>query len=730
MKRQRNIRLITGFISAMLLATAGIVPADTISLSPLLTGGGTIILDGGHTYYLASEYDLFEDTTIAGNGASIVLHNGPLLGDGCHLVLDDCHVSSLFGWAAVAFRNGAQAEIHGGSFSAAASSAIYVDNASLFMDGALVADSSFGINSTGDCSIEIHNSEFQNCPMSYLQQRGTSSWENVSIDQPMGPIVNFLDYVVVDMIGVELTNHDKGSIAIQFYNDSSGVLDDITIDGVTHGILIHSGDVNLSNSQLTCPYPYLDGGGAGFASLMGGALMVRNCRFEGFVNAIQIDEHTHPGTADVENTIFVNTEVSALSAIGGEGIRFYNNVCMDPLQDAIYLERCFGVLERNQVYRSRNTGIALSNCQDMMLCNNYVRDCEHQGIAVVGGSHDTAILNNTMGGNVIANFLIDEDSSCLLEGNILTDTPDADIRLAGCKETSVCFNSIIQSQLAAEIKQGATPDFLLNRIAANPGGGFLNYEGSAVRFIGNDFFDNGSLAGDRWMVWNDSAATLEGKGNGFGPPGTRGLYNNAGNALNLSDNYWGAADGPAGPGGGSGAILEWNTGNGSSVAFAPFAASPAVVSDHIEHVNLNPGGIAVWEAAFGGAGVYLHAKPGAVNGRDHICGALQCLDTGILLSEETFPPEFLPGHLFVINISFPLCAKCHTINLSLGYNPSQYSGGLELYRRDEGGVYLPVSSVQNFSDHTIIHTPEDPFQTPGVYLLVKRPLELKGFLLY
>jgi len=233
-----------------------------------------------------------------------------------------------------------------------------------------------------------------------------------------------------------------------------------------------------------------------------------------------------------------------------------------------------------------------------------------------------------------------------------------------------------------------------------------------------------------YSIFNNTGGVISGEGNSFGPPGSRGLYNNAGNTLTFTNNYWGASDGPEHGSSGSGAIVNWNTSNGSSVMFTPFATQPTLASDHSINISLLPDEETIWNADFGTVSLTFNAKASAPEMHHQFCGAMHCYATELLTSEGQFPTDYLPGHLFVVWNSFFLAYYGSSITVTFHYDPSGYSGGLQLYRQEDSGAYLPVSSTQNVPAQTITYTPADPFNAQGTFILVKSRFAPQGFYTY
>jgi hypothetical protein len=705
--------------------------ADNIDLAPLLNASGDITLNSSNTYYLTNPYSIQRNTTIAGNGAAISILNGPLYSNGYNLILNDCNLTGSAGWAALAIQNGSVSEIQGGSCQIAGSIAVYVSDATLSLDSAAIRDSGAGINAAGTSHLTINSCSFENCAASYYHNKGTSSWTGGSITQAGGYAVNFLDSVNISMNGTHIAMSDKNSVAIQILKTSTGILNDITIEGCSHGIMTEEGDVTLQYSSLSSPFEYLSGAGVGIVSLKGSHLLVHHVGFTGFENAVQVNSYIPRGGATVHDSYFLNTEVSALSVIGASDVVFKDNYCQDTRQDTVYMQESSGIVERNRIIHSLNTGIAVVQCNEgVLIKDNYIKGCEHQGIAVVNYSDQTDIIQNTLDGNVICNLLVDETSRTDFRGNLCHGNPAFNLRFQGSQGSSVECNLVCDSHSGIEVKDSANPAFFLNRIANIPDVGIINYNSSDISISFCHFYNNGTLSSSNYGIYNNTSSILSGNYNNIGPAGSRGLYNNAGNRITFTQNYWGASNGPRVGESGSGAILAWNTGNGSSVAYLPYISQPPLSSDHAANISLLSGQKTTWTAGFGNVSIDFNAKGDIPTVTDQLCGALQSQVTDPLTSREQFPPDNFPGRLYTIWASSLLCMFSDSITVTLPYDAS-ITDNIQLYRRNESGIYEMVESVQNAGNHTVTYNPDDPFNATGTYTIgKKRSSTPRSFVLY
>jgi len=380
-----------------------------------------------------------------------------------------------------------------------------------------------------------------------------------------------------------------------------------------------------------------------------------------------------------------------------------------------------GVIERNRVFNSLNSGFTVSNCSGgVWIKDNYLVNVVHQSIAIVNNCDNVYILGNTLVGGTIANIYMDSTSKAKITGNICHNTPDYNIRFGGSQGPYFAGNLLSQSSNGMEIKAGANVTLYLNRISDNSGTGILNYNSTSLHVFSTHFHNNATASSSDYSIFNNLSSTILGPGNRFSPGGSRACYNNAGLNVIFANNYWESVQGPYVNGGGpnTGSLLDWNSSNGSSVTYQPFLTTPSVSSDSSYAITLQPSMATVWNASFGNVSQSFVCKASSPTINNQICGALQCHDLSPIAPYETLPDYTLPGHLFVVWNSYYLCYYAESATLTFHYDNS-YTGNLVLYQRQDNGTYIEVDSNQNKPDSTIEYTPSDPFSAHGIFVIVE-----------
>src|SRR5439155_2514837 len=105
--------------------------------------------------------------------------------------------------------------------------------------------------------------------------------------------------------------------------------------------------------------------------------------------------------------------------------------------------------------------------------------------------------------------------------------------------------------------------------------GALIYTNAATSFTTCAFQGNGTASGE-YSIFANTGAHITLQRCSVGPFAQAGFYNGAGNASAATNDYWSSSTGPQllSGGGGSGALIGWNTSDGSSVGYQPFLAAP------------------------------------------------------------------------------------------------------------------------------------------------------------
>jgi parallel beta helix pectate lyase-like protein len=718
--------------SIILSFFTGTLYSANIDLVPLMQSNETVVLNPLNTYYTSVEYSIQHNITIQGNGAVITINGGPIRSStsGRQLNIENCTITGNSVWAAVGYYNGATGEISNVAISCPGGTSVYVNKSTSVLNNVHISNSTYGVQGRGNCNITQTNGNYSGCTYSYQQEEGTSNWLAGSVTQAGGAALTFNNTTQVTMNGTRVSMTDKNSIAIQFKDSSSGNLTGIIISGPSHGILADSGNINLSSGAFTSPFLFNDGAGAGVASQKGASLTVKNSNFTGFANVIQVSANTPQGTANVENCRFTDSEVSALSTVEAVNLRFYNNLCLDPKQDAIYLKKSTGKIERNRIFRSLNTGIAVLNCPSgLVISDNLIKGCIHQGIALTEKSNNIIINNNTSIENIIANILINDSSSGTAFNNIFANAPDIDIRFQGMDECKSISNIIFGAPTGVECQNSNNSHFRMNRICNHSLEGILNFSGSPTQAICSDFQNNATGDSSRYSILNTSLGIFTGQGNSIGPAASNGYFNDAGNVSYFTKNYWGAENGPDGKGSGDGSVLNWNSGNGSTVTYQPFSTEANVFSDHTGSLEVSPNGKHTWTGSFPWISIEFKYKSSAPSIGNEICGGLFCNKTSFL-GPESFPDNFLPDHIYVVWTSHLAMHYSRSIKINFQYDPAGVTKTLKAYRRKPDGGYDPVESVHTPGNNTVIITPVDPFDAQGTYVLVEEEINTNGIMLH
>jgi parallel beta helix pectate lyase-like protein len=627
--------------------------------------------------------------------------------------------------------DGIVSEINNVDFSAPGGSAFYINNSSVDLCDVDISNSKYGLQGKGFSLIRLNGCRFKSCTYSYLQDDGETSWTQSLVDQPGGSAVTFKYNTKVNISDTKFIMSEKGSIAIQFKAESSGFLKNIEITGVSHGILADSGIIKCVSGKFSSDFKYSEGAGAGIASLKGASLEILDCEFYGLGNAIKISEYTPEGRAEVRNCKFINTEISAISAKKASLIKFINNLCEDPKQDAIFLRDCLAIIDRNRIYRSLNTGMAIINCREnFIISNNLIDNCSHQGIVLTENTRGSIIENNTIKESILSNILINEGSGGLLFNNIICMAPSANIRFHGAGKVDTFSNLIYGSILGIDEESEGNINLMMNRISENTECGILNYDSCKAISICCDFQSNASGgAPGNFSIFNNREATISGYGNRFGPEGVHGVYNNAGNSIDWNNNYWDDPMGPGGMGPGSGATVGWNIDNNSTLSFDPYSSVSCVVSDYAKNLEIFPGEKNSWKSVKTGVSIEIDFNKDSIYSEREICGALKCLNTDHIKKEIKIPANFLKGHVYVIWISHDIARYSDSIKIIFEYR-KDFNMSLKVCKKKADGTYETVESTRNYADHSISIAPSDTFDAQGTYVLVQDGIKADGMMFY
>src|SRR6185295_674001 len=155
-------------------------------------------------------------------------------------------------------------------------------------------------------------------------------------------------------------------------------------------------------------------------------------------------------------------------------------------------------------------------------------------------SHNVQVIDNTLKNNVLANLLVDEFSDALVQGNILTGAPDYSARLHGSPGVSLIADLLFKSHAGLD-SAGANVSSVLSVFTGHDSVGALVYANSTASISHSAFQTNGLTLGS---VFVNTAGQVTLQNSTLEPAGQPALYNNAGNTVTATNNYW--AD-PAGP---------------------------------------------------------------------------------------------------------------------------------------------------------------------------------------
>ncbi len=699
------------------------VPVYAADLSSLLGNGGEVTLDPASSYTVRSRLQIPADTIIHGNGATIQIlykdqSSGPIVVSGKTLQIEQANIVGASGlWGALAIENSGQLIVKSSTISCAGGIAIYIHgDSSTILDDTTIQDSTYGINATETTHLTLSQVSFSNCLYSFQQDQGDLDWNGGTVRQDQASAV-YLAHATAAITSVSVIQDGADSYAFNFDGSQDRNLHNITVNGSKYGVLISGGTTTIDqNSTLKSNRD----DGVGVAVMNGARLVMRDTTIRRFQNGVDVQPSTTTqGTADITNCTFYDQSVSALCAVNAVNTRIANSYIQGTAMDGIYFEKSSGSLIDNcMVMYSLNTGVTFLNCPyGGTIQNSLVQGSAHQGVAVTDGSAKIRITGNTLIGNIICNILVDQTSKAFIQGNILTGTPDFNVRLQGTRSTKLESNLIAYSFEGVEVKETANPTFTLSAIANNSNGGILAYENSTLALNGvylksNNLKDKGSYS----IFINEGArATL--RASRIGPRANKGLYNNAGTTCDVTTTYWDSSDGPAVAGGGqgSGALVDWNSKNGSNVLYKPYKKAPPIVGNWTNKLTIAAGGNLTWKSS-AGVTIALTASPNASTVSGQVAGALRAADTSLLGSWK-IPAGLIKGQVYTVWLGQGL--RWSSSSGSLVFRPPGYGGSVQLKRRTPSGSWANVETDWNPTTGLLTYSPANPQYLNGTFALVQ-----------
>jgi hypothetical protein len=682
------------------------------------SGTVTITLNPATPYTISDAIVVTTDTVIMGQGASISIAgrlSGPLAVDGGRsLKLDNCVIQSS-AWAAVRAQNGGRLTLTNHCTISSTNSngtAVSVDNGDATMENSEIKDSVYGINATKTCKLVLNAVDIRGCQYSFMQEGGTLDWNGGTINQPSGAAV-YVTKAPATFTGLRVEQKPANSYGFTLAGSALRSLHGVTVSGSQHGVMVDGGTAVVdqnSNFQSSS-----DGGG--LVSLNGAAITVQDSTFIGFGNAIDVQSDGIPGTAFVQNCSFYNSIYSAFCAKNAVNVWFSQCLVQDVKMDGLYFERSTGIVDNTIVQGSLNTGITFLNCPGGgTIQNSVVAGSVHQGVAISEGSKKIRVLNNTLANNIIANVLVDRTSKAVIQGNVMYGTPDFNVRLQGTKGSKLESNLIAYSEKGVEIKESSNPQLALCAIINNDKGGILVYDNAPMTLLSSFLRYNDLRRDGNYAVYVSDGAQGTVRGCRIGPRGNMGVYNNAGTQCDLASNYWDASSGPAVPGKGKGgAVLDWNTNNGSKVAYQPYQKKANLLGSVTHDLALESGGSLGWKSA-AGVTLALTAKPEAEVLSQQVAGALRCKDTSSLGSWK-LPNNLIPGQLYTVWVDYAL--RANSAAGSLVFQVPGFGGTVELLRRTPAGSWVAEPAAWDPITHRLVYTPADRNNLNGTFVLVQ-----------
>lgn len=649
-----------------LLATFFCITATRVlaaDLAPLLAAPGTTVTLSGSTMYTVTEYALSVNKTLLCNGATIQSTGGPIRvsGTGVTFTVDNCVIQGT-GWALLGALNGATLVVRNNTrlTGNGANSAVYLGSATLDLTGGSIDQSMWGVNMVNS----------------------TAALHGVSIANSI--------YAVQNVAGT------------------------LTLD---------------SNSQLQNLSPSNPGTGVSLIASAtypsrGASAVIRNSTFTGFSNAVDIQpsaaQGLPAGTVEITGSTFNVPFTSALSTNDASNVRFASSRVNGAKGDGIFLLNSTGVIESSEIINSLNTGVTFWGCaQGATIRNSLVSGSAHQGVAIVADpvnnriSHNVQVVDNTLKNNVLANLLVDGFSDALAQGNIMTGAPDYSVRLHGSPGVSLIADLLFKSYAGLEMKDGAKASSALSVLSGHDSIGALVYSNSAANFSHSAFQSNGLTTGGYSAFLNTGAqftlqrSTLE-------PAGQPALYNNAGNAAAVANNYWAHSTGPqVNASGGSGARLDWNAANGSGAGYQPFLTTLPLGALINNTFNLSANTTASWQPGTS-LTLSLTGAPGIQAVTGGIVARLRLADTSSFTARIP-PAGTFPDGIVAVWAEYDLLARAQSGSLRFRTVGSGATATLSRLQPDR--CWLPLSTTWDSAAGQIVYSPADVTTINGVFAL-------------
>jgi hypothetical protein len=651
-------------LPALLLCLPVPQASAAADLAPLLAAPGTTVTLNGGTVYSSIEVALTVDKTILCNGATIQSTGGPIRASapGVTLTVDNCVIQGT-GWALLGALNGARLVVRNNTHLTGngANSGVYVAGSTLDLTGGSINQCQWGVN--------MENSD--------------ASLHGVSIANVVYGIQNV-----------------AGSVTL----DSNSQLRNVNANNPGVGVSLIA----------SATYPSRRA-----------SAVIRDSTFTGFGNAVDIQptaaKGLPAGTVEITGSTFNAQYWSALAAVDADNLRFASNRVSDAITDGVFLVNSTGVIERSEILNSLNTGVTFWGCPNgATLRNSLVSGSAHQGVAIVADSvndrvsHNVQILDNTFKGNAIADVLVDGLSDALIQGNVLTRSSGVSVRFHGSPSAHLIADLLYKANTGLEMKDSAYASGALSLFARHDSYGALLYANAVASFSHSAFQTNGVVTGNHSVFVNTGAqVTLQ--RSSIGPAGAPGFYNNAGNTVTASNDYWGNSTGPLLPhgGGGSGAILDWNASNGSGVGYQPFLTAPPLDTRINDTFNLSAGATTLWPTGVG-LSMRLTGAPSITGVPNGLAAALRLLDTSTLTMP--FPPTgtFADG-VIAVWAEYDLLSRAQSGSLrfqTVGYGPTA-----RLSRLQPDRCWAPMSTSWDSSAGEVVFSPSDLRTLTGVFAL-------------
>jgi hypothetical protein len=369
-----------------------------------------------------------------------------------------------------------------------------------------------------------------------------------------------------------------------------------------------------------------------------------------------------------------------------------------------------------------NSGVTYWGCPNgATIRNSLVSGSAHQGVAVVADpdndrpSHAIRVLDTTLKDNVIANFFVDDRSDAIAHGNILSGV-SMNIRFHGSPSVTLVAALLRDSAGGLEIKDAANVSATLSAFTGHDRYGTLVYDDATARFSHSAFESNGlDFPGSDYSVFANTGAEIALSHCALGRAGDSALYNNARNVAAAPDNYWGDPSGPAllSGGGGSGAILGWNTANGSNVAHEPFLSAPPLAARVERSFPLTADATTVWEPDLDLA-LSLTAAPGVAAVSAGLVAALRLHASGTLTAPAPPAGTFADG-VVAIWVEYDLLSRASAG--SLRFRTAGSGAVAVLSRLDADGRWHPLATTWDAAAGHIVYMPTEVRMLQGVFAL-------------